>query len=213
MCLGSLGSSCVPKKTWVETHSLVVYVNNTSFCTNIQLEHHRGPCRCECSLNTSSCHARQQFLPGSCSCQCLPSLAREKSVCSKSSVHVWDSDSCQCRCQHSNTCNQGEHLNTDNCKCQKTLLPLCEHRSLSSDSVYMINVIILFLGIIITSICMYWCMTKRRMAYPSHHMFLQGQSKSNSEEDVVIDACTFTLARGKIGQVRNQELGTPVRNN
>ena len=29
----------------VEEHNIVVYVNATPYCTTIELEHHRGPCR------------------------------------------------------------------------------------------------------------------------------------------------------------------------
>ena len=46
LCLDSLGSSCSPKKVRLESHSVVVYVNSTPYCTSIQLQHHRGPCRC-----------------------------------------------------------------------------------------------------------------------------------------------------------------------
>ena len=71
LCLGSLGalfplflssvttssgSDCAPKRTKVEEHSIVVYVNATPYCTKIQLEHHRGPCRCQfdlCSLSAN----------------------------------------------------------------------------------------------------------------------------------------------------------------
>ena len=45
LCLDSLGSSCLPKKTKLELHPITVYVNNTPYCTSIELEHHRGPCR------------------------------------------------------------------------------------------------------------------------------------------------------------------------
>merc|ERR1712165_556520 len=59
LCLNSLGSSCSPKKTKLETHSVVVYVNSTPYCTSIELEHHRGPCKCECPLGPASCTSRQ----------------------------------------------------------------------------------------------------------------------------------------------------------
>ena len=29
----------------IEEHNIVVYVNATPYCTTIELEHHRGPCR------------------------------------------------------------------------------------------------------------------------------------------------------------------------
>jgi len=122
LCLNSLGSTCTPKRSRLETHSIVVYVNSTPFCTSIELEHHRGPCRCECSLNPSSCNERQHFLSDSCSCQCLPSLASEKMMCNNSTLHRWDSDTCQCTCKHNNLCQTGYHFNTNTCQCQHTVL-------------------------------------------------------------------------------------------
>ena len=204
--MNSQGSSCLPKRTWTETHSIGVYVNNTSFCTSIELEHHRGPCRCECLLDPSSCHARQQFLPDSCSCQCLPSLGSEKSVCSNSSVHRWDSDTCQCTCKHFNTCQTGHSVNTQTCKCQETPYISCSVRSISDDKVHIINLIVLFSGVIIISTTMYWCVIRRRVVDQSpQQLFLQ--SKANSEENIVINGYTFTLTRGStVGKLINQEL-------
>ena len=120
LCLDSLGSSCLPKKTKVEVHPITVYVNSTPYCTSIELEHHRGPCRCECSLGPASCSARQHFLPSSCSCQCLPSLTRDKLDCLNSSAHSWDSQSCQCSCRnsHTNSCPPGQFFSHDTCQCR-----------------------------------------------------------------------------------------------
>jgi len=117
LCLNSLGSSCSPKKTKLESHSVVVYVNSTPYCTTIELEHHRGPCRCECPLGPHSCSARQQFLADSCSCQCLPHLARDKLACLNSSAHTWDTEDCQCVCRNTNTCRHGQVFSPDTCSC------------------------------------------------------------------------------------------------
>merc|ERR1719323_2255105 len=113
LCLNSLGSTCSPKKTKLETHSVVVYVNSTPYCTSIELEHHRGPCRCECDSGPGDCSSRQLWSPGSCSCQCQPSLTLEKLRCSNTSRHVWDNAACQCSCRHVDTCNIGQTFNTD----------------------------------------------------------------------------------------------------
>ena len=150
--MNSLGSTCTPKRSRLETHSIVVYVNSTPYCTSIELEHHRGPCRCECLRNRSSCHARQHLLPDSCSCQCLPSLASEKSVCTNSSVHRWDSDSCQCSCKHNTRCQPGWAINTTTCKCEELTSQQCLMSSRGDANVYMVNVIVLFLVIIIICI-------------------------------------------------------------
>ena len=115
----SLGSSCLPKKTRLETYEITVYVNSTPYCTSIELEHHRGPCRCECSLGPASCSPRQHFLPDSCSCQCLPHLTRDKLDCLNSTAHTWDSDTCQCSCRNynSNICQPGTFFSSDTCSC------------------------------------------------------------------------------------------------
>ena len=92
LCLDSLGSSCLPKKTKLETHPITVYVNSTPYCTSIELEHHRGPCKCDCHLSPSSCNNRQKFLPETCACQCLPILTPEKIACVNSTHHTWNSE-------------------------------------------------------------------------------------------------------------------------
>ena len=159
-------------------------------------------------MDPSSCHARQQFLPDSCSCQCLPSLGSEKSVCSNSSVHRWDSDTCQCTCKHFNTCQPGHSVNTSTCKCEETPPLSCSVNSVSDNNVYIINVFVLFFGIIIVSSTMYWCVTRRRVVdYSSHNLLVHENSKPDSEENIVIDGYTFTLARAStMGTIINPEL-------
>ena len=212
ICLNSLGSSCIPKKTRLESHSIVVYVNSTSYCTSVELEHHRGPCRCECLRNTTSCHVRQHFLPDSCSCQCLPSLTSEKSVCTNSSVHMWDSDSCQCYCKQNTKCQVGENINTTSCRCERLTSQLCSVGSRGDAKVYMINVIVLFLVIIIISISTYWLVIRKRLSsYSSQQLFLHTGSETHTAENVVIDGYTFTLARDT-SQVLNPELAGKTNN-
>lgn len=119
LCLNSLGSNCSPKRTKLEQHNIVVYVNATPYCTTIELEHHRGPCRCECLV--SSCPSpRQTFHPESCSCSCLPSLSQEKQTCSNSSLHRWQPDSCSCQCRSPPLhCVPGLTWSTQACRCQQ----------------------------------------------------------------------------------------------
>ena len=126
LCLDSLGSSCLPKKTKVEVHPITVYVNSTPYCTSIELEHHRGPCRCECSLGPASCSARQHFLPDSCSCQCLPHLTRDKLDCLNSTAHTWDSNTCQCSCRHISVYSPGMVFNPATCSCQLAVNTQCD---------------------------------------------------------------------------------------
>ena len=145
LCLESLGSSCLPKKTRLETYEITVYVNSTPYCTSIELEHHRGPCRCECSLGGHSCSPRQQFSPDSCSCHCLPHLTRDKLACLNSSSHSWDDKECQCVCRNTNTCQQGQVFSTESCSCQAVSRGQCEVGgvSLNTHRVYMINIVLM----------------------------------------------------------------------
>jgi len=117
LCLSSLGSECRPKRTKVEEHNIVVYVNATPYCTTIELEHHRGPCRCECG-QTSCPSPRHQFQAESCSCSCSPTLTKEKQECSNTTSREWDSSSCTCRCRSPPlSCAPGLHWDADNCLC------------------------------------------------------------------------------------------------
>ena len=119
LCLNSLGSSCSPKKTKLESHSVVVYVNSTPYCTSIELEHHRGPCRCECDKTRASCSPRHHFREDTCTWQCLPGLGRDKLQCVNSTRHTWHSDTCQCGCKYKHTCAQpGQFWDGDTCSGQ-----------------------------------------------------------------------------------------------
>ena len=155
LCLECIGSKCQPKKTWLERHSLTVYINSTAYCTTIELEHHRGPCRCQCLLNNSSCHTQQHFLPSSCSCQCLPSLAGKRSDC-LASGNTWDQDSCRCQC--TTVCAKGTFLERDTCECKK--VSQCYY---SDTTVYLVNITVLLLVIVVVTIStFYWIVRVRR---------------------------------------------------
>ena len=160
--MNSLGSSCSPKKTKLESHSVVVYVNSTPYCTSIELEHHRGPCRCECSLTPASCSPRQHFLSDSCSCQCLPHLARDKLDCLNSTSHTWDSESCQCTCRHLSVCSPGMVFNPATCSCQLVASRQCNHQvgNINTYKVYMMNVILMGVLVVIIISTIYWLLCK-----------------------------------------------------
>ena len=159
MCLDNIGSSCVPKKTKLETHEITVYVNATPYCTSIELEHHRGPCKCECGLSHGSCNIRQHFLSDTCTCQCLPHLAREKVQCLNSTRHTWDSDTCQCTCKHITVCNHGQRFDSNTCECLDVYRATCDNTfntSLTTYKVYLMNVILMGVLVIIVVISIYW---------------------------------------------------------
>ena len=162
LCLDSLGSSCLPKKTKVEVHPITVYVNSTPYCTSIELEHHRGPCRCECSLGPTSCSPRQHFLPSSCSCQCLPSLTRDKLDCLNSSAHSWDSQTCQCSCRRLEVCRPGLVFSPASCSCQLPVSRQCDQpgANINTYKVYMVNVILMGVLVLIIISTIYWLLCK-----------------------------------------------------
>ena len=153
-------------------------MNSTPYCTSIQLEHHRGPCQCQCALNSSSCHAKQQFLPDSCSCRCSPSLTSKKVECSKSSVHTWDSETCECSCEQTNSCQTGQLLNTTSCQCEQVAQQECSHHTDSGALVYMVNMIIMgVVTVSMVSTVIYWLKCKdkcrRSNSFSSNNLFHQ----------------------------------------
>ena len=139
-----------------------MYVNSTPYCTSIELEHHRGPCRCECSLGATSCSARQHFLPDSCSCQCLPHLSRDKLDCLNSTAHIWDSEHCQCSCRQVSVCSPGMVFNPAICSCQLVVSRQCDHDggNINTYKVYMMNVILMGVLVIIIISTIYWLLCK-----------------------------------------------------
>ena len=42
-------------------------------CRQVELEHHRSPCRCACLLSAADCGPGQVFDPIKCRCHCDPS--------------------------------------------------------------------------------------------------------------------------------------------
>ena len=73
-------------------------------------------CKCECRLNASVCHNKQRWNDDKSRCQC-------KELIDKG---VWDREyalnltNCECDCDKS--CDVGEYLDYENCKCRKRLL-------------------------------------------------------------------------------------------
>ena len=73
-------------------------------------------CKCECRLNASVYHNKQRWNDDKSRCQC-------KELIDKG---VWDREyalnltNCECDCDKS--CDVGEYLDYENCKCRKRLL-------------------------------------------------------------------------------------------
>ena len=70
-------------------------------------------CKCECRLDTSVCNDKQHWNDDKCQCECKGLI--DKGVCDKG--YVWNPNNCECECDKS--CDVGEYLDCENCKCKK----------------------------------------------------------------------------------------------
>ena len=73
-------------------------------------------CKCECRLDAIVCNNKQRWNNNKYQCECKELV--DKSVCNKGCV--WNSSNCECKCDKS--CNIGECLDYENCKCRKRLV-------------------------------------------------------------------------------------------
>ena len=104
LCLERPGCECIPKKTRHVKINIVMGVNSSStfqVCSSIDIEEHRGPCRCKCMIK--SCHYNKVFDRDSCQCMCKDSFAILKSDCLTKGggrqTNFWDEDTCSCKCK------------------------------------------------------------------------------------------------------------------
>ena len=114
LCLERPGCQCVPKKTRQVKVDIVVGVNSSStslVCSSIEIEEHRGPCKCKCL--TKSCHYNMVFDRDACMCRCKDSFAVLKRDCltrpiGGEIVNFWDEETCTCKCKP-RTCVEGHY--------------------------------------------------------------------------------------------------------
>ena len=104
LCLERPGCECVPKKTRQVKINIVMGVNSSStlqVCSSIDIEEHRGPCKCKCMIK--QCHYNQVFNRDLCQCNCKDSFAVLKRDCLTNgggrATNFWDDDSCSCKCR------------------------------------------------------------------------------------------------------------------
>ena len=73
-------------------------------------------CRCKCRLYASVCNNKQRWNNNKCRCECKELI--DKGVCDKE--YIWNPSNCECECDKS--CDVGEYLDYENCKCRKKLV-------------------------------------------------------------------------------------------
>ena len=107
LCLERPGCECVPKKTRLVKINIVMGVNSSStlqVCSSIDIEEHRGPCRCKCLIK--SCHYNKVFNRDSCQCMCKDTFAVLKRDClingGGRATNFWDEETCSCKSSYSN---------------------------------------------------------------------------------------------------------------
>ena len=83
---------------------IVMGVNSSStlqVCSSIDIEEHRGPCKCKCLIK--QCHYNQVFNRDLCQCNCKDSFAVLKRDCLTNgggrAINFWDDESCSCKCK------------------------------------------------------------------------------------------------------------------
>ena len=70
-------------------------------------------CKCKCTLDASVYNNKQRWNDDKCRCECKKLI--DKGVSDKG--FIWNPSNCECQCDKS--CDVGEYLNYENCKCRK----------------------------------------------------------------------------------------------
>ena len=104
---------CVPdavRNLNVKVFNLILRTNETR-----HIKWHET-CKCKCRLDASVCNNKQCWNDDKCRCECKELI--DKGVCDKGSI--WNPSNCECECDKS--CDVGEYLDYENCKCRKKLV-------------------------------------------------------------------------------------------
>ena len=104
---------CVPdivKNLNARAFNLILGTNETR-----HTEQHET-CTGRCRLDASFCNNKQRWNDHKCRCECKERI--DKGVCNKGSI--WNPSNCECECDKS--CDVGEYLDYENCKCRRKLV-------------------------------------------------------------------------------------------
>ena len=69
--------------------------------------------KCKCKLDASVRNNKKRWNDDKCQCECKELI--DKGVCDKG--YAWNPSNCECECDKS--CDIGEYLDYENCKCRK----------------------------------------------------------------------------------------------
>ena len=104
---------CIPdviKDLNVKVFNLMSRTNETRFIKWHEI------CKCKCRLDASVCNDKQQWNNDKCQCECKELI--DKDICNKE--YIWNPSNCKCECDKS--CDFGEYLDYENCKCRNGLV-------------------------------------------------------------------------------------------
>ena len=73
-------------------------------------------CKCKCRLDTNVFNNEERWSNGKCRCECKELIG--KGICDTG--FIWNPSNCECECDIS--CDVGEYLDYENCKCRKKLV-------------------------------------------------------------------------------------------
>ena len=73
-------------------------------------------CKCKCRLNAIVCNNKQRWSKNKCRCECKQLI--DKEICDKG--FIWNPSNCECECDK--TCDIGEYLDYESCKCKEKLV-------------------------------------------------------------------------------------------
>ena len=82
--------------------------------TRLIEQHETG--KCKCRFDAIVCNNKRRWNKNKCRCECKELI--DKGVCDKG--FIWNPSKCECECDK--TCDIGEYLDYENCKCRKKLV-------------------------------------------------------------------------------------------
>ena len=105
---------CIPdaiKDLNVKVFNLMLRTNETR-----HIKKWHETCKWKCRLDASACNNKQRWNNDKCQCECKELI--DEGICDKG--YIWNPSNCKCDCDKS--CDFGEYLDYENCKCRKRLV-------------------------------------------------------------------------------------------